>query len=515
MRRTGGPSGPPRTETERPAGRARRGEIGTPTPGKAAPMHSLYWRIFLTFWLALALILIGTVTVAVNVAAQRRADSTWALRGQLYGQAVHAFEAGGPEGVKSWLQGLAPSEMFNRTFVVLPSGKEMLGRPLPAFLRGPADVSDSSGAAASYAPINPLGGALVLASPDGETYHVLVGPIRQAPRLFGELEQPGVPLATLLLALVVSAVVCFLLARYLVAPVDRLRHAMRRMACGDLDVRVSQSMRGRQDDLGLLAKDLDSMAERVRNLLESKQQLLRDVSHELRSPLARLQLALSLARRQDNPAERHLARIACEADRLEQLIARTLALARLERPAGGVERSRVDISELLQNIVADVAIEAEAQGCSVSLQAEGGLEVSGDIELLRSSFENVIRNAVRYSPPGTQVGITARRAQQPEGRDPSVEVIVHDQGPGVPEKDLELIFEPFYRVDAARDRAGGGEGLGLAIAARAVGLHGGVIEARNKKPGGLVVSVLLPALVRPDAPVVAESESGAATSAAA
>jgi len=239
------------------------------------------------------------------------------------------------------------------------------------------------------------------------------------------------------------------------------------------------------------------------------------VSHELRSPLARLQLALSLARRQDNPAERHLARIACEADRLEQLIARTLALARLERPAGGVERSRVDISELLQNIVADVAIEAEAQGCSVSLQAEGGLEVSGDIELLRSSFENVIRNAVRYSPPGTQVGITARRAQQPEGRDPSVEVIVHDQGPGVPEKDLELIFEPFYRVDAARDRAGGGEGLGLAIAARAVGLHGGVIEARNKKPGGLVVSVLLPALVRPDAPVVAESESGAATSAAA
>jgi two-component system sensor histidine kinase CpxA len=311
----------------------------------------------------------------------------------------------------------------------------------------------------------------------------------------------------LLLALVVSAVVCFLLARYLVAPVDRLRHAMRRMACGDLDVRVSQSMRGRQDDLGLLANDLDSMAERVRNLLETKQQLLRDVSHELRSPLARLQLALSLARRQDNnPAERHLARIACEADRLEQLIARTLKLARLERPSSGVDRVSVDVSELLANISDDVAIEAEAQGCTVNLQSECELAVLGDVELLRSSFENVIRNAVRYSPPGTQVGITARRSQTPGSRDESIEVIVYDQGPGVPEKDLQLIFEPFYRVDAARDRAGGGEGLGLAIAARAVALHGGVIEARNRQSGGLVVSVMLPALPQPPA-IIAKAET--------
>src|SRR6185312_3987333 len=212
---------------------------------------------------------------------------------------------------------------------------------------GPADVGGANSVPTSSTPISHVGGALVLVSANGETYHVLVGPIRAAPRLFGELEQPGVPLATLLLALVVSAVVCFLLARYLVAPVDRLRHAMRRMACGDLDVRVSQSMRGRQDDLGLLAKDLDSMAERVRNLLESKQQLLRDVSHELRSPLARLQLALSLARRGENPAERHLERIACEADRLEQLIARTLKLARLERPTGTLERTALDVGDLL------------------------------------------------------------------------------------------------------------------------------------------------------------------------
>lgn len=449
-------------------------------------MHSLYWRIFLTFWLALALILIGTVTVAVNAAAQHRADSPWVQRGQLYAQAARAFEVGGPTALKNWLEGQAPTEHFNRTFVVEPSGKEMLGRPLPQFLRGPGNSPSD--------PISPVGGALVLVGATGETYHVVVGPLRQSPRLFGELEQPGVPTQTLLLALVVSAGICFFLARYLVAPIDRLRHATRRMAGGDLDIRVSPSMRGRQDDLGLLATDLDTMAERLRNLLETKQQLLRDVSHELRSPLARLQLALSLARRQDNPAERHLARIACEADRLEQLIARTLKLARLERPTGTFDHEQIDIGDLLKNIAADVAIEADAQGCLVRVQADPSLGVSGDPELLRSSFENIIRNAVRYSPPGTEVGITARRTKSLTHREECIEVIVHDQGPGVPAKDLALIFEPFYRVDVARDRAGGGEGLGLAIAARAVALHKGVIEARNLQGGGLSVSVTLPAL---------------------
>ena len=470
-------------------------------------MHSLYWRIFLTFWLALALILVGTVTVAVNAAAQHRAESPWIQRGQLYAQAARAFEGGGPAALRNWLEALEPSEPFSRTFVVEPSGKEMLGRPLPKFLRPSGDSGDSNGAGGANAPIAPVGGALVLVGANSDTYHVVVGPVRQSPRLFGELEQPGVPAATLLLALIVSAVVCFLLARYIVAPIDRLRHATRQMAGGDLNVRVSPSMGGRHDDLGLLATDLDTMAERVRILLETKQQLLRDVSHELRSPLARLQLALSLARRQDNPAERHLARIACEADRLEQLIARTLKLARLERPTGTLERMPLDVGDLLKNIADDVAIEADAQGCIVSVHVDPGLEVSGDPELLRSSFENVIRNAVRYSPPGSQVGITARRMTRQGRSEECVEVIIYDQGPGVPEKDLTLIFEPFYRVDAARDRAGGGEGLGLAIAARAVALHNGMIEARNLQAGGLAVSVTLPALERGAVAAVAPSEA--------
>lgn len=455
-------------------------------------MHSLYWRIFFSFWLALALILVGTVTVAVNVALQHRNERPWIQREQLYNQAAQAFRSGGAGALKTWVTGLRAHEAFNRTFVIDPSGREMLGRPLPGFIRSPHDSPSEPDR--TTAPIAPIGGALVLVGPNGAAYHVVVGPLMLKQRLFGDLEQPGVPTATLAIALIVSAAICFLLARYLVAPIDRLRLVTRQLAAGDLNVSVSTSLKGRQDDLGLLAADLDSMAGRLRNLLESKQQLLRDVSHELRSPLARMQLALSLARRTESSVERHLARIACEADRLEQLIARTLKLARLERPGEGFERVPIDLGELLGNIVADVAIEAEAQGCTVALHTEPHLQVCGDTELMRSTFENVIRNAIRYSAAGSEVGIVARHA----AGDSLAEVLVRDSGPGVPEKDLALIFEPFYRVGAARDRAGGGEGLGLAIAARAVALHGGAIEASNLARGGLAVCIELPSLQRAD-----------------
>ena len=454
-------------------------------------MHSLYWRIFLAFWIALALILVGTVTVAV-IATSHRTERPWVQRGQLYAQAARAFESGGPEALRNWLQSLA-GEPFSRTFVVEPGGQEMLGRPLPPSLSAAASHPGGAAAGSAAGAIAPVGGALVLVGPEGKSWHVVVGPVRDAPRLFGELELPGVPLAILAIALAASAGVCYLLARYLAAPVDRLRLATRQMAAGDLEVRVLPALRGRQDDLGLLAADLDAMAQRLRQLLETKQQLLRDVSHELRSPLTRLQLALSLARREHTGVDRYLARIACEADRLEQLIARTLKLVRLERPANApFEQRSVDIGELLHNIASDVAIEADAGGCLVNVQATERLLVCGDPELLRSAFENVIRNAVRFSPEGGVVVVSARRVTQRDSGE-TVEVAVHDSGPGVPEKELGLIFEPFYRVDAARaQRGAAGEGLGLAIAARALAVHGGAISARNMPGGGLAVVVTLP-----------------------
>src|SRR5438067_1236701 len=464
-------------------------------------MHSLYWRIFLAFWVALALILVGTVTVAVNATAHR-ADRPGLQRGQLYAQAARAFETGGPAALEDWLRSL-PAEPLGRTFIIEPGGREMLRRPLPPSSSGANNADRAAGKSPGAAPapgtaagaIAPLGGALELVAPGGSTYRVVVAPHR--PRLFGELELPGVPLTLLAIALGVSGAVCYFLARYLAAPVDRLRLATRQLAAGDLNVRVLPALKGRQDDLGLLAADLDSMAERLRLQLEAKQQLLRDVSHELRSPLARLQLALSLARREEGAVERNLERIECEAARLEALIARTLKLVSLERPVHALERSSVDVGELLRAIVADVAIEADAQGCLVQVRAQGPLPVSGDPELLRSAFENVIRNAVRYSPADAVVGIAADRVAGEGQQGGLVEVVIRDQGPGVPEQELGLIFEPFYRVDAARGHGrAGGEGLGLAIASRAVALHGGHIAARNGEGGGLSLTITLPAMGR-------------------
>lgn len=465
-------------------------------------MHSLYWRIFRSFWLAIVLILVGTVTVAVSAAIQRRDELPWVQRGQLFAQAAVAFETGGPDALHDWLDSLSHDPAFSRTFVVGPNGRDLLNRRLPHYLQVPLEGRNKHGQkTVRSGAIAPVGGALVLLAPDGSTYHVIVGPMHERPLLFGELELPAVAAATLAIALVVSTVICFFLTRHLVGPIDRLRQATREMAAGDLSVRMLPRLKGRQDDLALLAADFDSMAERVQSLLESKQQLLRDVSHELRSPLTRLQLALSLARREERGVERQLTRIACEADRLEHLIARILKLVRLERPASAFQGVPVDIGNLLESISQDVAIEAEARNCTVAVRADTGLEVAGDPELLSSAFENVIRNAVRYGPSGSAVVVTA-------GRRDWIEIAVRDRGPGVPEKDLKLIFEPFYRVDAARDRAGGGDGLGLAIAARAIAVHGGTIEARNiAEGGGLEIAMRLPALQRLPAGATAEAEA--------
>jgi signal transduction histidine kinase len=461
-------------------------------------MNSLYWRIFRSFWLAIALILAGTVIVAVSASIQRRDEAPWAQRGDLFAQADDAFQSGGPDALREWLESLASDPAFSRTYVVGPNGHDLLDRTLPHFLQVPLNGRTKHGMkTVRSGAIAPVGGALVLVAPDGSTYHVIVGPLHEHAPLFGELQLPGVAGAILAIALLVSTVICFFLTRHLVGPIDRLRQATREMSAGNLSVRMAPRLKGRQDDLALLAADFDNMAERVQGLLESKQQLLRDVSHELRSPLTRLQLALSLARREDGGVERQLTRIENEADRLEQLIARILKLVRLERPASAFQGVPVDVGRLLETIAQDVGIEADARNCTVSLHITGGLEVSGDPELLRSAFENVIRNAVRYGPSGSAVVVTAVRWEDSGGQ---VQVKVRDQGPGVPEKDLKLIFEPFYRVDAARDRAGGGEGLGLAIAARAIAVHGGSIEACNVADGGLEVAMRLPAARRETKP---------------
>jgi two-component system sensor histidine kinase CpxA len=301
----------------------------------------------------------------------------------------------------------------------------------------------------------------------------------------------GVDLSRLLLVLLISAGVCYALARYLTMPIVRLREAAQRFAKGEFSVRVGQGVIGRKDELGRLGEDFDRMAQRIEGLVVQQRQLLGDISHELRSPLARLSLALELARRKSVPeAEAYLHRIETEAATLEEMIAHVLTLTRLESGIDGIEVEEVDLQGLVAAVVSDADFEAHGRGGMVRIAETADCVVRGNGELLRRAVENVVRNAIRYTKEGTPVEVGLRRVK--DRLSGSAEIQVRDYGPGVPEADLPSLFRPFYRVSNARDRQSGGTGLGLAITDRAVRLHEGTVVAANAQGGGLVVTIRLP-----------------------
>lgn len=297
-----------------------------------------------------------------------------------------------------------------------------------------------------------------------------------------------------LLAIVaVTGVAAALLARYLSRPVASLRRATQAMAAGDLSVRTSGELGGADRETQALGRDLDRMAERIELLLESERRLRRDISHELRSPLSRLNIALELVRRKaPEDALPAFDRIERETERLNTMIGELLTLNRLESERS-IRREDVALDKLVEDVVADARLEAEPRGTSISLDTRGPAVVRGDAELLRRAFENVLRNAVRFTAPDTSVNVTVA------GDAAGVEIQVRDHGPGVPESALDEIWKPFYRVESDRSRALGGTGIGLAITHRAVSLHGGRAAAKNAAGGGLVVNLHLPKRGAPEA----------------
>lgn len=282
---------------------------------------------------------------------------------------------------------------------------------------------------------------------------------------------------------VLAAIVllCYWLARYLTSPLRGLQTALERFGQGDFSARTGSK---RHDELGQLARTFDQMAERIRNLVAAQRRLLLDISHELRSPLARLRVAVELARSGSN-RDGALDRIEKEAERLNALVGELLQATRAEVDPQSVRALPVRLDDLLAGIVSDCSIEASARGCSLVFDAPGPVTIAGDAELLRRAAENVIRNAIRYAPPQTPVEV--RLATNGS----SARLQVRDYGPGVPEESLGQIFDAFYRVEGDRNRESGGVGLGLAIARRAVELHKGTLHARNVHPG-LQVEMDLP-----------------------
>jgi two-component system sensor histidine kinase CpxA len=297
-------------------------------------------------------------------------------------------------------------------------------------------------------------------------------------------------LFVLLAILVVGGVFCFWLARHIASPVVQLRDAAGRIADGCLDARSGHSIRLRRDEIGRLGVSFDRMAERIESLVRGQQRLLGDVSHELRSPLARLSVAEGLLR-QCPPEERaeYLDRIELEVEHLDQLIGQLLTLARIDSGADSSRKERVELNSLIQEVAAAGNFEAQARCCVVKVDSSDVCTTTGAREQLRRAIENVVRNAIRYTQPSTDVEISIHR-QRVQALSSAV-IQVRDYGPGVPAEHLEKIFLPFYRVPAINDEPTGGVGLGLAITERIVQMYGGSVSAMNAPDGGLIVKLEL------------------------
>ena len=279
---------------------------------------------------------------------------------------------------------------------------------------------------------------------------------------------------------------CYGFAYHLTSPVRRLRSVVECFGRGDFSARAATN---RRDEFGQLATSFNQMAERIQTLLAAERRLLLDISHELRSPLARLGVAIELARSGED-REHMLDRIQKEADRLNELVAELLQVTRAEGDPSTRKLEPVHLDEMLGDLVYDSLLEAKAKDVTLLLRAPVPVTLTGDEELIRRAVENVIRNAIRYAPAATAVDIELRRAGA------LAQVAVRDYGPGVPEDALPRIFDPFYRVDPDRNRVSGGLGLGLAIARRSVELHKGKLAARNANPG-LLVTIELPVAAEP------------------
>lgn len=299
-------------------------------------------------------------------------------------------------------------------------------------------------------------------------------------------------LAQMLMVLGVSAVVCLVLVRRLSRPIQSLREAATRIAGGDLARRVGNELVDEPSEVSTLARDFDRMAGRLGALLSAQQRLVRDVSHELRSPLSRLRVAIELGRRSPSDpvaVATTLDRITRDVERLDVLVGEVLDLARLQARLGSDSSASVSVPlhELVNAVVSDADFEAEAQGRSVRADRLDPFHLSGRAEELRRAVENVVRNAIRFTPEGTAVVVKL------EADISGAVLTVTDQGAGVPEDALTCLFEPFFRVEPDRERSKGGLGLGLAIAERAVHLHGGTVSARNVPGAGLEVRMSFPA----------------------
>lgn len=451
-------------------------------------MHRLYWKIFLAFWLSLVFFVTVTLVAASYYLQQTRALATDENPHQrhmaLLDEARDVASRDGIAGIERWLARLDRREV-TPYYLLDEQGQDLLGRPLPPGLAFHLERQRNHMGQMGQMADMMMRQAMALRLAGGHSFRLV--PDFQGITLWRVLGRPRVFALPLLVTALLSGLLCYWLARYLLRPVNQLREATRAMAAGDFAQRVAPGLGGRRDEIADLAHDFDHMAARIEQLITSQMQLLGDISHELRSPLARLVVALELAQqKQGGQTSAEFERIGLEAERMNELIGQLLALTRMESGAGKLTSETVDVNALLERLVDNCNFEIAADDRQAAITESTLAEIEGDPALLTSAFENVIRNAARYTAAGTTVEVAARII------DNRLEVRVRDHGPGITEAMLESVFDPFVRVGDARDRGSGGYGLGLAIAKRAILLHGGAITAANHPAGGLEITIRLP-----------------------
>jgi len=450
-------------------------------------MRSLFVKIFLCYWLAQALFFILAILVASALRPSREISNLQAQQSNFLSEALQVNQSAGETATWKYLRSIHDAHHVH-LFILDEAGKDILGRKTQEWVqqarRGSMSTADTFWG--WFRPHQFLRASTT--GPDGHRYTIITELVPE-PHPWFFFHGPGLGI---LIGIISSGLVCYLLARYLTSPIVRLRAATQRLAGGDLSARAGVPTFGGHDETAELMRDFDRMAERIQNLVAAQRRLLTDISHELRSPLARLNVALELARQRSGAeAAGALERIDRESTRLNEMIQRLLTIARLEGGEDSLEKCPVHLEQLIREIAKDASFEAQSRRTHVEVDIAENCVVHGSPSLLHSAIENVVRNAIRYTEEGTSVQIQLEHSPATPAE---AMVRVTDFGRGVPEDALDKLFRPFYRIDDARGRQTGGVGLGLSITARAVSLCGGTVEARNRAQGGLVVEIRLPLL---------------------
>jgi len=450
-------------------------------------MRSLLVRIFVSFWSIILITIIVAAAIGYSYAERTRISMQNFEVSDAMLEASASLRDNGRQGLIEWLRAL-PKVPESLIYVIDDEGRDLLDRPLPRVIRMSMSRFGEPGMRPprerreppNMRPARPF---TQLIGPDRRVYTIFVMPPQSVTsQWIADRGRPGL----IILALLISAAVSFVLARTISRPIMRLRESANALAEGKLDTRAADGANPRRDELGLLTRDFDRMAEQLQRAWQKQSELTGNVSHELRSPLARLRVALELVRRRTGELA-ELDRIELESERLDELIGRLLEFSRLDQEPEQA-RSRVDLDALLQSVVEDVCYEYGAPGDdeTVRLQIEAPCAVDGYPNALRSAIENVLRNAMQHN--GGDGDVLLRLATS-HGH---AIITIADYGGGVADDELERIFDPFYRSAATRaDHPGRSGGLGLAIAARAIALHSGSIKARNVD-GGLSIEIRLP-----------------------